>query len=189
MKGCVCMWLKKLKKKKLQCFLIGVLLFLSSLIFSSSLSMVTSINNYVKHYYSNDKFYNLICYNANESSRADVIDWCRSNEEINDAKAIQVYTSGNDLYHNGKNLKLSMYDIEALEDFENLPFGLTKINSINKDSCPKEGEVWITQLMADSNKIKLGDNLNFKTKTKDVTLKVTSLINDSQTAIKKGFHR
>ena len=173
------MWLKKLKKKKLQCFLIAALLFLSSLIFSSSLSIITSINGYVNQYYSNDKFYNLFCFNANENSKEDVLKWCNLNSEINASKAIEIYASGNDLYHQGKNLKLSMYDVEAIENFQNLPFGLTKINSLNNSNCPKEGEVWITQLLADIYNIKLGENLTFKTKTKDVTLKVTSLINDS----------
>lgn len=173
------MWLKKLKKKKLQGFLIGALLFLSSLIFSSSLSMINSINGYVNDYYSNNKFYNLICFNANESSTAKALEWCRNNSEIGAEKSVNVYVSGNDLYHNDKNLKLTMYDMEVLEDPQNLPFGLTKINSLNNSSSPKEGEVWITQLLADTFNIRLGDNLTFKTKSKDVTLKVTSLINDS----------
>ena len=110
------MWFEKLKKKKLQCFLISVLLFLSSLIFSNSFSMINSINGYINQYYSNDKFYNLIFYHANESSTKDVLKWCESNSEINASKAIEVYTSGNDLYYKGKNLKLSTYDIEPIEE-------------------------------------------------------------------------
>ena len=81
------MWFKKLKKKKLQCFLIGALLFLSSLIFTSSLSMLTSIQGYVNKFYSNDKFYDIICYNANESSTNDVLKWGMRNSEIKDVKA------------------------------------------------------------------------------------------------------
>ncbi|AGK95987.1 ABC transporter permease [Clostridium pasteurianum] len=173
------MWWKKLKKKKLQCFLIGILLFLSSLIFTSSLSMLTSIQGYVNEFYSNDKFYDLICYNANESSTKDVLQWGKSNSAIEDVKAIEAFTSGNDLYHKGKNLKLSMYDIMPIEDIKNLPFGLNKGDSSNNTICPKEGEVWITKLLADNYNIAIGDSLTFKTKTKDVTLKVTSLINDS----------
>ncbi|MFT8316097.1 MAG: FtsX-like permease family protein [Clostridium sp.] len=173
------MWLKKLKKKKLQGFLIGILLFLSSLIFTSSLSMLTSIQGYVNQFYSNDKFYDLICYNANEDSTRDVLQWGKNNSDIEDVKAMEASTSGNDLYCKGKNLKLSMYDIIPIEDSKNLPFGLNKDNSLNKNNAPKEGEVWITKLMADNYNIALGDRLTFKTKTKDVTLKVTSLINDS----------
>ncbi|MBW9146679.1 ABC transporter permease [Clostridium sp. CM027] len=173
------MWLKKLKKKKLQCFLIGALLFLSSLIFTSSLSMLTSIQGYINKFYSNDKFYYIICYNANESSTNDVLKWGKNNTEVNDVKATEAFTSGNDLYHNGVNLKISMYDVVPIEDSKNIPFGLTKGNSSNNDSCPKKGEVWITKILAENNNIHLGDNLTIKTKTKDVTLKVSSLINDS----------
>jgi putative ABC transport system permease protein len=173
------MWLKKLKNKKLQCFLISALLFLSSLIFTSSLSMVTSINEYVNKFYSNEKFYELIFYNANEDSKNDVLNWCKDNSKINDVKAIDVFSTGNDLYYKGKNLKLTMYDIVPLENTENLPFGLTKIKSLNSSSAPREGEIWITQLMADNYNITLGENLNFKTEVKDVSLKVTAFINDS----------
>ena len=178
-KGCDYMWLKKLKKKKLQCFLIGSLLFLSSLIFTSSLSMLTSIQGYVNKFYSNDKFYDIVCYNANESSTNDVLKWGTGNSEVKDVKAIEAFTSGNDLYHNGANLKISMYDVVPIEDSKNLPYGLTKSNLSNNESCPKANEVWITNLQADSYNIHLGDSLTFKTKSKDVTLKVSSLINDS----------
>ncbi|HEY8893084.1 MAG TPA: ABC transporter permease [Clostridium sp.] len=173
------MWLKKLKKKKLQCFLIGTLLFLSSLIFTSSLSMLTSIQGYVNKFYSNDKFYDIICYNANESSIKDILNWSMRNSEVNNVKTMEAFTSGYNLYHNGENLKLSMYDVVPIEDSKNLPFGLNKGNSSNKDSCPKANEVWITNLQADNYNIHLGDSLTFKTKAKDVTLKVSALINDS----------
>lgn len=173
------MWLKKLKNKKLQCFLISALLFLSSLIFTSSLSMVTSINDYVNKFYSNEKFYELIFYNANENSKNDVLNWCENNSKINDVKAMDAFISGNDLYYKGENLKLIMYDIVPLQDTKNLPFGLTKIKSLNSSSAPREGEIWITQLMADNYNITLGDNLNFKTEVKEVTLKVSAFINDS----------
>ncbi len=173
------MWFKKMKKKKLQCFLIGILLFLSSLIFASSLSMITSINGYVDNYYSNEEFYDLILFNSNEEATNDILQWCKSNSEIKDVKAIDAYTSGNDIYLNDKNLKITLYDIAPLEDMGKHPSGLNKINSINKCTYPKEGEVWLTQLLADNFNIALGDRLTFKTKGEDVTLKVTSLINDS----------
>ena len=173
------MWLKKLKKKKLQCFLIGSLLFLSSLIFTSSLSMLTSIKGYVNKFYSNDKFYDIVCYNANESSTNNVVKWGNSNAQVKNIKTIEAFTSGNDLYHNGTNLKISMYDVVPIEDSKNLPYGLNKSDSSNNENYPKAGEVWITSLQADSYNIHLGDTLTFKTKAKDVTLKVSSLINDS----------
>lgn len=173
------MWLKKLKKKKLQCFLIGTLLFLSSLIFSSSLSMLTSIQGYVNKFYSSGEFYDIICFNANESSINDVLKWSKSKSEVKDIKVMEGFTSGNDLYHKGENLKLTTYTVIPIEDYKSLPYGLTKSNSSNKDSCPRVNEVWITQLLADNYNIHLGDSLTIKTKVNDVTLKVSSLINDS----------
>lgn len=173
------MWFKKLKKKKLQCLLIGTLLFLTSLIFASSLSMITSIKGYVDKYYSNDKFYDLILFNSKKAATNDILQWCKSSSDVKDVKVIDAYTSGNDIYLNGKNLKLALYDIIPLEDMEKLPYGINKINSLDKDNYPKEGEVWLTQLLADNFKIALGDRLTIKTKDKDINLKVASLINDS----------
>lgn len=173
------MWLKKLKKKKLQCFLIGMLLFLSSLIFTSGLSVLTSINDYVRQYYANDRFYDIILFNANENSKDDILQWCEKNRKINDVIAIDGAASGNDLYYNGKNLKISLYTIVSLEDDKNLPFELNKVSSLDNESYPKEGEVWITKIFADNFNISLGDNLIVKTKEKDISLKVTSFVNDS----------
>ena len=173
------MWFKKLKKKKLQCFLIGSLLFLSSLIFASSLSLITSVKGYIDKYYANEKFYNITVFNSNDKATKDVEQWCRNNSEILDVKTLDGYTSGNDLYLNHKNMKLASYSVVALEDMENLPFGINKVKSSNETSCPKDGEVWVTQLLADNFKIALGDKLTFKGKDKEIVLKITSLINDS----------
>jgi len=173
------MWLKKLKRKKVQCLLIGALLFLSSLIFASSLSMMTSIKGYVKDYYANDKLYDLILYNSNESAAEDIQKWCSSNSNIKEVKAFEAFASGNDVYRKEENLKISMYAVVPLEDTNNLPFAINSITSLNNESCPREGEVWVTQLLAKNFNIALGDTLTFKTKGKEVNLKVTSLINDS----------
>ncbi|MDP4146340.1 MAG: FtsX-like permease family protein [Bacillota bacterium] len=173
------MWFKKLKKKKLQCFLIGILLFLSSLIFASSLSMITSINGYVNKYYANEKLYDVILFDSNEAATQDILKWCKENSDVKDVKVIDAFTSGNDLYLNSKNIKLPFYSIVPLENMRNVPSGLNKVKSLDNSSYPKEGEVWITQLLADNFHIALGDNLTFKIKDKQVTLKVSSLINDS----------
>lgn len=173
------MWFKKLKKKKIQCILISTLLFLTSLIFASSLSMITSINGYVDKFYSNDKFYDLILYNSNKGATKDIVSWCQKSSEVKAVKAIDAYTSGNDIYLNDKKLKLALYDVVPLEDMNSLPYGINKVNSLDKDTSPKEGEVWLTQLLADNFKIALGDTITIKTKDKDINLKVASLINDS----------
>ena len=173
------MWFKKIKKKKLQCFLIGILIFLSSLIFTSSLSLITSINSYVSKYYGSDKYYNLIVYDANESTKNDVFNWCKNNSKVKDVKDYETFSSGNNMYHKGEKIKLPNYGIIPLEDYNNVPYGLTKVKALSDSRYPKEGEIWITQLFADTHKISLGDSLEFKINDKLVSLKVTSLINDS----------
>ena len=173
------MWLKKLKKKKLQCFLIGTLLFLSSLIFTSSLCMVTSIKGYVNDVYSKDEIYDLSIFNSNEGAKNDVVEWCNGNSNVNDIQVKEAFVSGNDIYYNDKNLKIPMYEVSPIDNSNELPFKINKVESLDNESKPKEGEIWITQIVADNQKIKLGDDLTFKIKDKDVTLKVSSLINDS----------
>lgn len=172
------MWLKKLKKKRLQCFLIAALLFICSLIFASSLSMMTSINGYVKDYYSKEEFYDLAIINLNANLERDLLQWCENNEEINRTKTLDSYSSGNDLYFKGQNLKLSIYDLVPLEDTKENPFGITKVESIANSSSPREGEVWISKLMADSYNIELEDTLTIKTKGVEIDFKVSSIIND-----------
>lgn len=173
------MWFKKLKKKKLQCFLIGVMIFLSALIFASSVSLINSINGYVKKYYSNDKYYNIIVYDAKESSKADILKWGKSNSKVKDVKMLDALNSGNNIYLKGEKVKTPDYDVIPLQDYKNVPFGLTKVKALSNSKCPKKGEIWVTQLFADDHKIKLGNVLEFKINNKITNLKVTSLINDS----------
>lgn len=173
------MWLKKLKKKKLQCFLIGVLLFLSSLIFSSSMSIITSVNSYVSKYYANDKYYNAIIFGANKNYRKDVSRWCANSSKVKEIKFVDTLSSGNNLYHNGQKLKISNYNLVPLEDYKDVPFGLTKNKYLNGSNHPGKGEIWISKLSADSYQISLGDNLKFKINDKTINLKVTSIVNDS----------
>lgn len=173
------MWFKKLKKKKLQCFLIGVLMFLSSLIFTSSLSFVTAINSYVQKYYDNEKNYNMVVYNANEGCKNDILDWCKNNSEIENCKFAKTYGSGNNVYYNGEKLKITEYDVIPLKNYKNLPYSLSKLKSLNDNLCPKEGEIWVTQLFADNYKVSLGDSLKLKINDHLVSYKISSIVNDA----------
>lgn len=173
------MWLKKLKKKKLQCFLIGMLLFISAMIFASGASIITSVNNYVNKYYANDKYYNVFTINADPNCENTVAKWCKSNFKVKAVKFLDNFTSGNNLYHNNEKLKISNYNLMPLENYKNVPYGLNKMKALNGSSCPSKGEVWITNLFANDNKISLGDSLKIKVNNKFINLKVTSLINDS----------
>jgi putative ABC transport system permease protein len=173
------MWFKKLRKKKLQCVLIGLLLFLSSLIFTTSLSMMTSISGYVNKFYSNKKFYEIMLYNPDKNSINEIVNWCKKNPKISGTKTIEGYALGNNIYHKGKNLKVAICDIAFMKNYKKVPYGINKIKSLDSSRSPKKDDIWITQLMADNYNIKLGDKLTIKTKTGSIVLKVTSLINDS----------
>lgn len=173
------MWLKKLKKKKLQCFLIGMLLFISAMIFASGVSIITSVNDYVSKYYNNDKYYNVFTINTDPNCEKAVIKWCKTNSKIKDFKFLDNFSSGNNIYHNNEKLKVSNYNLIALENYKNVPYGLNKMKALNGSNHPGKDEVWITKLFADDNKISLGDRLKFKVNDRTISLKVTSLINDS----------
>lgn len=173
------MWLKKLKKKKLQCFLIGILLFISSMIFASGASIMTSVNDYVNKYYDNDKYYSMFTINARSNCENAVIKWCKDNSKIKDFKFLDNFSSGNNLYYNNEKLKISNYNLIPLENYKNVPYGLNKMKTLNDSNHPGKGEVWITKLFADDNKISLGDSLKFKVNNEFINLKVTSIINDS----------
>lgn len=173
------MWLKKLKKKKLQCFLIGMLLFISAMIFASGASIITSVNDYVNKYYDNDKYCNIFTVNADPNCENTVVKWCKANSKIKDFRILDNFSSGNNIYHNNEKLKISNYNLIPLENYKNVPYGLNKMKALNSSNHPAKGEVWIAKLFADDNKISLGDSLKFKVNNKFINLKVTSIINDS----------
>ncbi len=173
------MWLQKLKRKKLQCFLIGILIFLSALIFSTSLSLVTSIKGYVSKYYVNDKYYDLILYSHGEKTKNQALNWCKSSSKVDSFKDIQGFMSGYNLYNKGTNLKVSSYYIVPIDDMEKLPFGLSKTGQLNNNKSPRKGEIWVSQLFEENYNVSLGDTLKFKGNNKTISLKVTEVINDS----------
>jgi len=173
------MWLQKLKKKKLQCFLIGMFIFLSTLIFTSSLSLITSITDYVNKYYANEKYYDLILYNTNEVATNRALNWCKNNSKIKEVKNIDAFCSGNNLYKSNENLKVENYEIVPLESMQKPYFGITKVKQLNNNECPKTGEIWVSQIFADSYNVSLGNTLKFKMNSKTISLKVTAVINDS----------
>ncbi|HEX3030570.1 MAG TPA: ABC transporter permease, partial [Clostridia bacterium] len=141
--------------------------------------MITSINGYVNKYYSNEKFYDLIVFNSDAKATDALINWCKNNSKVNDIKAMDAFSSGNDLYNGKKDLKLALYNVIPLEDMKKVPYGLNKITPSDKAVCPKEGEVWINRLTADNFKLKVGNFLTFHMQDKIVKLKISSLINDS----------
>ncbi|MDD3223740.1 MAG: FtsX-like permease family protein [Clostridium sp.] len=173
------MWFKKLKKKKLQGFLIGMFIFLSVLIFTTSLSLITSINNYVNKYYSNESLYDMLIFEQNSNAKNDVLNWCKKSNKVANTYSSDTFFSSYNIYSKGKKLDISNYGIYPLSSVNNIPFGITKVKTLNNTSCPNKGEIWVTQLFANDYNLSLGDYLKFKEKGKTVSLKITSLINDS----------
>jgi putative ABC transport system permease protein len=152
------MWIRKIKRKKLQFFLIGIILFFAAAIFTGCLLFSTEANIFVKHYFNRERNYDVFtCISSpdcikqlNEKAKADP-----GIEKVNCMDSILV----RDAYKlNGASMSGILFLLTKIDDIKNMPYA-TSIDRGEEASCPKDNEVWITKLYAEKNHAEIGDRI------------------------------
>ena len=168
------MWKKKLKRKRMQFLIIGfILLFASAILtcFVNIASDVTRLTN--KTYASNHADYYVISNHGTSKILKD---------KVENLKTIKCYKATDNLnvYHKNK----TMLDFQnetyyvVLDNYKDLDWIITPKEGNLKENGPKQGEVWVEKIIADSHNVKISDNYVIQNKNKD-KLKVTTIVNDS----------
>ncbi|MGL5149781.1 MAG: FtsX-like permease family protein [Clostridium sp.] len=146
------MWVKKLKKKKLQFIVIGIVLIFATAILSACLGLSLDVKKFTDEIYSKDKnskFYLFTKENVYEEL----------SKEFNDLDKQQGFIANDNRFtFNGEKIEVpSEYTFYvALEDYKNVSWSLNKVKEDIK-SGPSSGEVWLEQIIADNFNIKIGD--------------------------------
>jgi putative ABC transport system permease protein len=173
------MWKKKIKQKKLQLILIAIILMVSSSIFALSMSFTSTVSKYTNDYYEGENIKDIVVQTYN----VDVISKVESfimEEETNekDIRKTKGLTVDRQVFLGDENLDLGMANLIIYEGMKAHPWDVV-ITEGEKVTTPSKGTIWVSNLLADSKNLKIGDKLKIKDGDEYKYLTISALVNDS----------
>ncbi|HCO74298.1 MAG TPA: hypothetical protein DIT16_05515, partial [Clostridium sp.] len=173
------MWKKKIKQKKLQLILIAIILMVSSSIFALSMSFTSTVSKYTNDYYEGENIKDIVVQTYNE----DVISKVESfimEEETNekDIRKTKGLTVDRQVFLGDENLDLGMANLIIYEGMKAHPWDVV-ITEGEKAMTPSKGTIWVSNLLADSKNLKIGDKIKIKDGDEYKYLTISALVNDS----------
>lgn len=173
------MWKRKIKNKKIQFILISIILMLASCILSVSVSFKDEVSKYVDTYYNGKNIKDIIFTSYDKNTTLKVENFIKEKEVLEkDIRKTKKIDLDKKLYLENKLLDLNMLSAVLYEGEKIHPWEIL-ITEGKKTLCPKEGEVFVSNILADSKNFKIGDKLKIKNGDKYVVLKISNLVNDS----------
>lgn len=172
------MWKKKLKQKRHQFLLIGIILLFTTAIFAGCISFTLETTLFGKTFFTSDKCPDMV-YLAKDTDRDSYIkDSPNLMKDINDLSVFPAKYITASTYINEKSINLAFNSCIALNSINEIHYYFKLVKSSTSTSAPGDNEVWLSKAFADEQSIKLGDTVSFRsTYRKDLT--VTGLYNTS----------
>ncbi len=170
------MWKKKLLKKKLQFFVIAIILAFATMILSTCISFSNEVQNYIDKEYDDPGNANL--YIEATSGTSDVIrEAAKNRQDIDTIETLPGYTLKSIPLYHGNDLVYDLSDnivIMEMPDYMDSSLALTIIQGNTAERGPAKGEIWIQSLFSDIYDIPVGDTFTLG----DTTLTVSAVVND-----------
>jgi putative ABC transport system permease protein len=170
--------LNNIKRRKLQSFLITLIIMVSCVMFFISLGILTKSNQpFIKMQQKLNASQDIIGYKEGIYDINKIKTWWEKNEGV---KSIQTYKGYN---YNGKasyNNNPFRYGVSFTEREEDLVQDKLLIVEGDKKETPGAGEVWVPTGIAYQENIKVGGTLKVNIHKKDVNLKVSAIVVDPQ---------
>ncbi|RKJ42457.1 ABC transporter permease, partial [bacterium 1XD42-8] len=149
------MWIKKMKHKKLQMFLIGLLLFASALTLNMCISftveMIIFSQNVITEENCPDSY--LITIGTNELDK--LLTNVEYSNEVENSRTLSGKTITVPVKYNEKDISMYYDMLLGTDNYEN--FSYIQLLDNNVSVAPKDGEVWISETIAVPSGIKKGD--------------------------------
>jgi putative ABC transport system permease protein len=170
------MWKKKLKHKRQQFLLIGIVLLFATAIFAGCVSYTLETTAFSKSFFSSDNCTDLFYLARGENMEKYFLEDKGISEDVKTifyqpAKIIKA-----DMLLDGIKLPKYCTAIIAMEDYHKIPWYMEIADGSKVDFHPRNNEIWVTSVYADDNNIEVGDTITLSGKyIKE--LKVSSLIN------------
>ncbi|MBU3132660.1 FtsX-like permease family protein [Clostridium gasigenes] len=175
------MWLSKLKKKKTQYILLGIIFTIAIALISLSTIITVVANTFGAEYYKGDSTADLTVITTKPTVVEKSKDWYESKgNEVRNYRKYDNYSISTNFTVNNKDLGIFMGLIMPIDNLENLTFKIEVIEGNSKQKAPLEGEIWIPSTVAESKDLKMGDIAKIiDGNGETIEFKVSAIINDS----------
>lgn len=186
MRSSIIIALKKIKKKKLQSFLIGLIIASSALLFSTAVGVMISINGPIDRMFNDTKSaHDLYSFSSRYYDAGKIENWWSSQKGIDKVQLYNEIILSNGIKVNNKSINSEWNYISEIPD-DKADIDNYKIVDGKKAKSPDAEEVWVNTGFADANNVKIGDTLTIK----DRKYRVSAIIVDTQfSSIMLGMER
>lgn len=175
------MWLAKLKKKKAQYFLLGIIFVIAICMICVGTVVTVTSGNFSAKYYDGDETPDIFGITTNEKVVDKFDEFYKSKEnEVRNYNNYDIFSISTNLNFNNKNNDALMSFVIPIDDKDELSNKVI-IKDGDKDAkAPKEGEMWISSTTANLKDIQVGDKakiINGNGET--LEYKISAIVNDS----------
>ncbi|MHB8063015.1 MAG: ABC transporter permease [Ruminiclostridium sp.] len=176
------MWKKKIKNNKLSFLLIAIIILMTTVLLSTAFIFISCVDNSILDYYDNPSFPDVYMYNTSNQEVMELENLMHDLKKINNLQSFPaIYSSMNFSRNGGEFFNEDRTLIIAVDDYSSLLWKLTILKGADREKCPREGEVWISQIFSDKKGVQVGDQVEISTAPGKKFL-VSGIINDSQNA-------
>ncbi|MDO5293512.1 MAG: hypothetical protein Q4F05_12275 [bacterium] len=172
------MWVKKLKKKKMQFMVLGIILCLASSILTTCLSFSDEVERYINKQYDANENASLMVY-VTKGTTAYLANQLTANKEIEHYTTYQCFAvATTPLKHHDTLVKDYINPLTAIviDDKDTLPFHITCVKGDTASASPKKGQIWVQNIVAENHDIHTLDEFTINT----TKFSVSSLVNDTR---------
>lgn len=173
-KGRCYMAFSKIRNKKLQFTLMAIILFLTSLILSSCLSITVKVSDYVYKYYQSVDDGFIFSYNEEQSNK--IIDFL-SDRNVENSRT-KIYGISKNIFLDNDNLDINLGYIVPIKTVDESAWSIVPVEGKEK-YAPGKGEIWVQKILSETENISLGDTIKIKSGDVCEEFEVTAFVNDS----------
>lgn len=166
------MWIKKLKKKKIQYVVIGLIFMCITSIFTGCISFAFGMKEFSSSFYANASNPEYYYASIGEEGIDELKNYAKSSGEIKDLNIMKGKSLNTDIKVNGKNIPLFQSGFYAMEDAGDMPFFFEGKGAIAGMKQPASGTVWISDVFADVKGVKVGEVLKVTGQSKEYEYKI-----------------
>lgn len=172
------MWKKKLKQKKHQFLLIGIVLVFTTAIFAGCISFTLETSKFGNNFYHSDKCPDMVYLTHGENTADLLLQNPEFTSNTKDTLSLPARYISSPMYYNNEAISNTYPTCVGLESIQQIPYYFELAQGNTKESCPDSNSIWLSQAFADDNDIQVGDSVTFRGNT-NMTLRVSALYNSS----------
>ena len=182
MKSILLFVLANIRKRKLQNLLIGIILFLSSVMLSTSISLISGINSPFDKMYEQLKTSHFLLYLDTDVYNPEALaQWWKNQSEV---LAVETYNSFSlsGFYYEETMIEIPSYITERPNyemDLDHLSF-ISTIYGENIPLTPESGECWISGFIAESYGMEINDTIRLPLEQGMRELSIAAIVVDPQ---------